>query len=409
MVSAIMILLLVALGGSHASGLLDGNHDVSLKNKEDVMLVSRFVDNLAKDLEDNWNHVGQTRNMTEDIANKLLDFVSKTNQQTTDKINGNFQKMQSMIDQNIKELASKNAQSHQALKDLTQDNDKTIAESLTTALNTAMEEMEARLKQHEDLLSTKVAVCGETFSHLRRGRVSYQNMFMDSVAVRGVPVRGETVLLKDQGYFKVPQAEGADGTYHISFGVIIDTIDNLSGRLSPAVFALEVTQSGRTRMLGHTKVTSKVGRPDEDYVPASRQVLLSLQAGDTVSLWQLQVKAEMSYRLTFCAHLVHPTTPSTWSSLTSLPSPNMATKDTYEEPVIEAASVDASHVDVTLPDVHMPDLPAMRSPGTFFPPSPVTARPVDSPDAFDLLGDNNNGVSADSASDNKEAGDLLGS
>merc|ERR1712079_494575 len=73
--------------------------------------------------------------------------------------------------------------------------------------------------------------------------------------------------------------------------------------------------------LSETTLTATVGRPGADKAPASRSILLDLKAGEKVAIYQQRKRAEISYRLTFCAHLIRPTAPSTWGALTDPLSP----------------------------------------------------------------------------------------
>merc|ERR1712088_901681 len=139
------------------------------------------------------------------------------------------------------------------------------------------------------------------------------------------------ILDPRQGEFVVPP--GAEGTYQFSFTAIIDTLKDLDDTLAPASFVFAIKGAGGATTwaaLSETTLTATVGRPGGDKAPASRSILLDLKAGEKVAIYQTREGAESSYRLTFCAHLIRPTAPSTWAALPApLPfsDPNIDSED----------------------------------------------------------------------------------
>merc|ERR1712152_93469 len=102
------------------------------------------------------------------------------------------------------------------------------------------------------------------------------------------------------------------GTYQFSFTAIIDTLKDLDDTLAPASFVFTIRGAGGATAptaLSETTLTATVGQPGGDKAPASRSILLDLEAGEKVAIYQQRKRAESSYRLTFCAHLIPPVIP----------------------------------------------------------------------------------------------------
>merc|ERR1712226_232136 len=104
------------------------------------------------------------------------------------------------------------------------------------------------------------------------------------------------------------------GTYQIAFTAIIDTLSDLTEQLTQAKFVVNRKQPrGAPRRIDSTTLTATTGRSGGDKVPVSRSLLLDLEAGEAVSIYQANPGAERSYHLTRCVHLIRPTAPRPWA------------------------------------------------------------------------------------------------
>ena len=160
------------------------------------------------------------------------------------------------------------------------------------------------------------------------------------------------VLDVSRGEFIAP----VPGTYQFSFTAIMDTLDDLTEELAQAKFVLKKKQPrGAPHPIASTTLTATAGRSGGDKVPASRSVLLDLEAGEAVAIYQDNHRAESSYRLTFCVHLIRPTAPRPWEPLPGLmDAPELEVQTTYTEPQqnpFALGDLTMSHQD---PEVIMP-------------------------------------------------------
>merc|ERR1711953_815346 len=116
-----------------------------------------------------------------------------------------------------------------------------------------------------------------------------------------------------------------------------DTLKDLDDTLAPASFVFTIRGAGGATAptaLSETTLTATVGRVGGDKAPASRSILLDLKAGEKVAIYQQRKRAESSYRLTFCAHLIRPTAPSAWGALAD-PLPPSDPKIDSEDPEVK--------------------------------------------------------------------------
>ena len=270
---------------------------------------------------------------------------------------------------NFNETQEKNSNNLKSLQKLFRDNEGTIVDDFTSKLNDVVEKMEKRLKQHEDFMTTSVAVCAEAFSHMSRGTVKYSSVFLNNVFIKGESVPG--VLDPKSGDFIVPP--GGDGIYHISFGLLIDTVSPRAGiskaRIPPR-FAVKSSHGHKITLHKQSQVTATVGVENQfkDLAPASRSLILSLQAGDIVSLEQMNNHAEQAYRITFCVHQVHSTKQSSvsWEELPRPKAPVLNMTTTYVEPIIQEVKIEDLKSTQTKPEVLLPVMPALQSPTSQF-------------------------------------------
>merc|ERR1712038_2197450 len=276
----------------------------------DIVELTKFVrDHLALDVKENRRFAERIGNQTEIVANAILKHVNDLNRDT-------LTKLQETIGENLGAIVNQTKENHEALEVQSRENDKHISEETSRNFNALLSGLKGRLSQHEKMLNTHVAVCAEQYNNIGFGQVTYQQTSMKSVIIGG-DVKKVNILDPRQGEFVVPP--GAEGTYQFSFTAIIDTLKDLDDTLAPASFVFTIRGAGGATAptaLSETTLTATAGRPGSDKAPASRSILLDLKAGEKVAIYQQRKRAESSYRLTFCAHLIRPTAPSAWAALT---------------------------------------------------------------------------------------------
>merc|ERR1719350_403656 len=327
------------------------------KNHEDIVKITKFVrDSLAKDVQGNREFAKENNNKTEVIAKAIIQHVNELNNMTTNKLEETLRKLQTAIEKNMELIVNQTAENHNALDTRSKNNEENILKETKAHFEALETNITARLAQHEKMLDTHVAICAQTGQSHIAGTVKYEDIFPDtpSIIVEGENKITSEVLDVSRGEFTAP----VSGTYEISFTAIIDTLRDTTDELAPAKFVFLQKRDGTEYPLPYTTLTASAGRRGGDKVPASRSVLLDLQKDDRVAVKQVKARAEISYRLTFCAHLIRPKAPTApWTPLTSM-APWTPKEDSFTLGDLRTSLPD--------PEVSMPTWPELDFPKTNF-------------------------------------------
>ena len=325
------------------------------KDHEAIVTITKFVrDHLALDVQANRNLTERSNNKSNAIAKEILQHVKALNEASTTELGETLNNLKTHIEENLQSIVDQTRDNHEKLEERSKNNEVKISEASTANFNDLLEKVTARLNQHEKMLDTHVAVCANQYNSIGNGKVTYQHTSMENVLLGDKKETKTRVLDPNLGEFTVPN--GADGTYQISFTAIIDTRKDVDDNLAPAKFLIAKKQArGAFIPMEATTLTATVGQDGGDKVPASRSVLLDLQAGEKVAVFQKRVGAESTYRVTFCAHLIRPTSPDRWENL---PEPAAAVelddKTTYKDPEQGTFTIDDLTVKLDAPEVEMP-------------------------------------------------------
>merc|ERR1712226_526390 len=331
--------------------------DSNDKNHEDIVKITKFVrDSLALDVRTNREFAEENNNKTEVIAKAIIQHVNELNNMTTNKLEETLRKLQTAIEKNMELIVDQTAKNHNALDTRSKNNEENILKETKAHFEALETNITARLAQHEKMLDTHVAICAQTGQSHIAGQVKYEDIFPDtpSIIVEGENKITSEVLDVSRGEFTAP----VSGTYKISFTAIIDTLRDTTDELAPAKFVFLQKRDGTEYPLPYTTLTASAGRRGGDKVPASRSVLLDLQKDDRVAVKQVKARAEISYRLTFCAHLIRPKAPTAV--------PDLKVESTYTEPKQDSFTLGDLRTSLPDPEVSMPTWPELDFPKTNF-------------------------------------------
>ena len=354
-------LVLLALLGLCQS-LAAESRGLAILNKRNLIELAKFSrDTLAIDVRKNRGNEEERSKATEAVVMEILKYVDKTSRDQTTRLQETLQDMVDVTMSNVEAAVLQNKISHNSLQNRSQENEENISRAIATNINTMLEEVEQRMKQHEQLLSTSVEACGENYQHYGQGVVSLSIWNWSKTRIGGVEKESP---LSRTGYFTVP--EGGEGTYKIAYSVIIDTVSDSQVLLNPSYFTLRLWYGrGHTQIMEGSRVTATAGTFDKDLVPASKEVLVDLKVGDSVSLFQELATAGISYNITFCAHLVKPllAAGTQWESLSAPSTPVLkrTPTGTYNKMATGWHSFN-SHAGISPIGVKMPKLSGIRSP-----------------------------------------------
>merc|ERR1719264_2332585 len=362
-----LLLLVLAVIGCHAATQEQLGGD-----KEMVRLIKFVRDHLALDVQANRNLTEESNNQTVDIAEAVIQHVNEVNDAATTRFEETLNKVTTAMEKNLRSIVDQTQKNHKKLEDQSKDNEEMIRRQASEKLNDLLDKTKGRLSQHEQMLDTNVAVCAYKHNNDVAGKVQYDLKQMEIVSLPGGEMTQSSVLDLVEGEFTVPAA----GSYQIAFTAIIDTIDNADGNLNPASFVFAKTQAAGDsvfRRMNSTTLTTTVGQPGGDKVPVSRSIILDLQAGQKVAVFQTRKGAEYSYRVSFCAHLIRPRAPASWEDLPeSFEITEIKNESTYVEPELNFDDLTVGNLTVSLqaPEVEMPD----SAPALLFPKTPFFKR-----------------------------------
>ena len=193
---------------------------------------------------------------------------------------------------------------------------KTLLENLQTLSETMAQERSSivdwanqRSSFHEDILKTDVALCAYDDIQNSRGVVNYNGRHSGYINdQKSWRVFNETcnqescareVLNRQTGRFTVPK--NADGLYLFTFSITMDTWDFIEGN----TWDYYCFRKNGHEVIG-TGLYGNVGsNEDSDKVPGSRTILLELNSGDVIDVYQRQEKNIPDRQASFCGSLIH--------------------------------------------------------------------------------------------------------
>ena len=193
---------------------------------------------------------------------------------------------------------------------------KTLLENLQSLSETMAQERSSivdwanqRSSFHEDILKTDVALCAYDDIQNSRGVVNYNGRHsgfindQNSWRVFNETCNQEScareVLNRQTGRFTVPQ--NADGLYLFTFSITMDTWDFIEGH----TWDFYYFRKNGHKIIG-TGLYGNVGsNEDNDKVPGSSTIILELNSGDVIDVYQRQEKNIPDRQASFCGSLIH--------------------------------------------------------------------------------------------------------
>merc|ERR1711963_446888 len=165
---------------------------------------------------------------------------------------------------------------------------------------------------HENLHKTVVSLCAYDdvqSNRKRKGVVRYNSRhsgFLNdqkSWQVFNESCKQEScakeVLNRHTGRFSVP--ENADGLYLFTFSITLDTWDFIEGHTWDFYY---FRKNGR-KILGSELYGDAGSNEDHDKLPGSKTILLELNAGDSIDVFQKKKRDIPDRQASFCGSLIH--------------------------------------------------------------------------------------------------------
>eukprot|EP00092_Neocalanus_flemingeri_P070161 GFUD01086081.1.p1 GENE.GFUD01086081.1~~GFUD01086081.1.p1 ORF type:complete len:403 (-),score=128.86 GFUD01086081.1:21-1229(-) len=253
------------------------------------------------------NETAQIYKYIDESIEKLSKETFLTMSEFKNNTEDNLHNMDNTMKQNLQNINAK-----------VESNDEKILESIIgtngSVLSLTEEWMKKRSDAIENIVSSRLSICGHNRHHITPGVVAYDNILQSNtkeIRVLGQTMEWEEVFDLNSGEFTVP--EGGAGEYLLSAAVVMD-VHSYQAKLNRD---RTVMSHYRFLLNGHKELEtsslySDAGKDSEaDLVQASRSIVWHLMEGDSLALkkmdttHKLSPDAALDHRITFCVTLLH--------------------------------------------------------------------------------------------------------
>merc|ERR1711910_152047 len=264
----------------------------------DIQITNKVI----PDIQRNFDLIKQTNEREYNETSQIYEYIDASIAHATKSI--------------IKAIGENTRENLISLKTINNENNQKILEktvdSSDSALALSLNWMSRRMDAAEDILTSRVGVCGVSREQKMAGVVTYDRILHPTegdkkIRLAGKDLEVDDVFDKNRGFFTVP--EGGSGEYSTSVGMVMKVFDwqldihNHRNVLSK--YKLHVGD----RVLEEALLASDNGASDNaDIVQASRSIVVYLLEGQKVKLvksWDRHSPISSDYYITFCVSMKH--------------------------------------------------------------------------------------------------------
>merc|ERR1712186_297642 len=268
------------------------------------------------DIQRNFDLIKQTNEREYKETSQIYEYIDASIAHATKSIMKAITDLKTNTDESIRALGENTRENLISLKTINNENNQKILEqtvaSNDSALALSLNWMSRRMDAAEDILTSRVGVCGVSREQKMAGVVTYDRILHPTegdkkIRLAGKDLEVDDVFDKNRGFFTVP--EGGSGEYSISVGMVMKVFDwqldihNHRNLLSQ--YKLHVGD----RVLDEALLASDNGASDNaDIVQASRSIVVHLLEGQVVKLvksWDRHSPISSDYYITFCVSMKH--------------------------------------------------------------------------------------------------------
>merc|ERR1712228_1005363 len=276
----------------------------------------RITNKVMPDIQRNFNLIKQTNEREYKETSQIYEYIDASIAHATKSIMKAITDLKTNTDESIRALGENTRENLISLKTINNENNQKILEqtvaSNDSALALSLNWMSRRMDAAEDILTSRVGVCGVSREQKMAGVVTYDRILHPTEGDKKIRLAGENLEVDDvfdktRGFFTVP--EGGSGEYSISVGMVMKVFDwqldihNHQNVLSQ--YKLHVGD----RVLDEALLASDNGASDNaDIVQASRSIVVHLLEGQVVKLvksWDRHSPISSDYYITFCVSMKH--------------------------------------------------------------------------------------------------------
>jgi len=222
-------------------------------------------------------------------------------------------------DESIKALEENTKENLVSLKTINNENNQKILETTVNSNNSALalslDWLSRRMDAAEDILTSRVGVCGVSPKRREAGVVNYDRILHHTEGDKKMRLAGKDLSVGDvfdktRGLFTVPL--GGSGEYSISVGVVMKVYDwQFSWGTPQNVLSQYVLYVGNRPLKEAILASDNGASENADIVQASRTISLHLTEGQVVLLEKSDSRdshaphASSDFYITFCVSLKH--------------------------------------------------------------------------------------------------------
>merc|ERR1712062_885163 len=271
----------------HAENTLAENQkQTSMKIQNEVTPWIQHLENILK------LSIERQHNETSQLYEYMDASISHVTAELVKRIND----LKENTDESLKALEENTKENLNSLKTITNDNSK-------------------RMDATEDILTSRVGVCGVSPDRREPGVVGYDRILHHTEGDKRIRLAGKDLLVGDvfdktRGFFRVPK--GGSGEYSISVGMVQRVFDWQFTFGEPQnVLSQYVIYVGDDPLNKALLASDNGANSNADLVQASRSIVIHLKEGDTVKLVKEDTRdqhaphASSDLFLTFCVSMKH--------------------------------------------------------------------------------------------------------
>merc|ERR1712110_433099 len=311
---AISILFLVA--SSRAAPSISDMNTGSVHNSLDKTQ-KRTDMNIRKkvmpDIQRNFDLIKQTNEREYNETSQIYEYIDASIAHATKSIMKAITDLKTNTDESIRALGENTRENLISLKTINNENNQKILEktvdSNDSALALSLNWMSRRMDAAEDILTSRVGVCGVSREQKMAGVVTYDRILHPTEGDKKIRLAGKNlevndVFDKNRGFFTVPK--NGSGEYSISVGMVMKVFDwqlDIHNHQNVLSQYLHVGD----RVLDEALLASDNGASENaDIVQASRSIVVHLLEGQVVKLvksWDRPISSD--FYITFCVSMKH--------------------------------------------------------------------------------------------------------
>merc|ERR1712156_349558 len=252
-------------------------------------------------------------------TSQLYKYIDDSIAHATSEVVKRITDLKENTDESLKALEENMKENLNSLKTITDDNNEKIIENTVNSNNSALalslDWMSKRMDATEDILTSRVEVCGVSPDRREPGVVGYDRILHHTEGDKRIRLAGKDLSVGDvfdktRGFFRVP--EGGSGEYSISVGMVQRVFDWQFAFGEPQnVLSQYVIYVGDNPLNEALLASDNGANSNADLVQASRSIVIHLKEGDIVKLVKEDTRdqhtphASSDLFLTFCVSMKH--------------------------------------------------------------------------------------------------------